>query len=109
MFLEFLRLFVCESERAIVKPHERLTWIRHLGRSARDGGIRFAVIIGVRNALMMIVDISRHIKRRKVNHPLTTSRLVRFLPRSLGVGTVEVVFAGVLAFESSGVGGIAGV
>lgn len=40
---------------------------------------------------------------------LTTSRLARFLPRSLGVGTVEVVFAGVLAFESSGVGGIAGV
>jgi len=38
-----------------------------------------------------------------------TSRLARFLPRSLGVGTVDVVLAGVLTFESDGVGGTPGV
>ena len=80
-----------------------------MGRSASDGSIRFAVFIGVRNALIVIIDINDRVTGREVNHRLTTSRLVRFLPRSLGVGTVEDVFAGVLAFESSGVGGIAGV
>jgi len=109
MFLELLRFFMGESERAIVEPHERLARIRHLGRSARNGSIRFTVFVGVRNALMITIDINGHISRRNVNHPLTTSRLARFLPRSLGVGTVYVVFAGVLAFESSGVGGTAGV
>jgi len=109
VFLEFLRFFVGESERAIVEPHERLTWIWHLGRGARDRSIRFTVFIGVRNALIIIIDINDRVTSEEVNHPLTTSRLVRFLPRSLGVGTVEDVFAGVLAFESSGVGGIAGV
>jgi len=58
VFLEFLRFFVCESERAIAEPHERLTWIRHLGRSANDRGIRLAVFIGVRNALLVIIDIN---------------------------------------------------
>ena len=109
MFLELLRFFVGESERAIVEPHERLAWIRHLGRSARDGGSRFTVFVGVRNALMITIGVNGHIIRWNVNHRLTTSPLVRFLLRSLGVGTLDVVFAGVLAPESSGVGGIAGV
>jgi len=61
MFLEFLRFFVRESERAIAEPHERLTWIRHLGRSPSDRSIRFAVFVGVRNALMVITDINDHV------------------------------------------------
>ena len=58
MFLEFLRFFVCESERAIAEPHERLTWIRHLGRSASDRRIRFTVFVGVRHALIIKIDIN---------------------------------------------------
>jgi len=62
MFLEFLSLFMGKSEWAVVKPHKRLAWIRHLSGSAGDRGIRFAAFVGIRNALMMIIDISNHIK-----------------------------------------------
>jgi hypothetical protein len=62
MFLKFLRFFVRESERTVVEPHERLARVRHLGGSSNNRSIRFTIVIGVRNALMVIIDISNHIK-----------------------------------------------
>lgn len=59
VFLELVRFFVRESKRTVVKPHERLAWIRHLGRSAGERGIRFAVFISIRNALIIIVISDR--------------------------------------------------
>jgi len=58
MFLEFLRFFMGESERTVVEPHERLAWIRHPGRCAREVGIQFTAFIGVRNTLIVTVGVS---------------------------------------------------
>ena len=55
MFLELLRFFMGEGEWTVVEPHERLTWIRHLSRSAWNRGVRFAVVVGVRNALIISI------------------------------------------------------
>lgn len=55
MFLQFLGFFVVESERAVVEPHERLAWVRHLGRSSRDWSIQFTALIRVRDALIVVL------------------------------------------------------
>lgn len=63
IFPEFLRLFMGENERAVVEPHERLTWVRHSGRSANEGDIQFTAFIGVRNTLTITVGVSGRIGR----------------------------------------------